>query len=50
MKILVSRILQIDYIDGQYFYNRLQHSERHGPFEDVPTLLQHLTREMEEEI
>jgi len=50
IKIYVIRVLEIDYVDGEYCYHQMETNERYGPFPSLPSMLAHLHDKLLEEI
>jgi hypothetical protein len=42
--------LEIDYVDGAYYYNQVETGEQYGPFSSLPSMLGHLHDKLLEEI
>jgi hypothetical protein len=50
MKAYVVRVLEIQKVNGSYFYTQVERGKRHGPFADIPAMLVHLNRRLLREI
>ena len=50
IKLYVIRVLEIDYVDGAYYYHQVETGERYGPFYNLPSMLGHLHDKLLEEI
>jgi hypothetical protein len=50
IKLYVIRVLEIDYVDGAYYYHRVETGEEYGPFPSLPSMLGHLQDKLLEQI
>jgi hypothetical protein len=50
IKLYVVRVLEIDYVDGAYYYNQVETGEQYGPFPSLPSMLGHLHDKLLEQI
>ena len=50
IKLYVVRVLEIDYVDGAYYYSQVEIDEQYGPFPSLPSMLGHLHDKLLEEI
>jgi hypothetical protein len=50
IKIYVIRVLEIDYVDGAYYYHQVETGEEYGPFPNLPSMIGHLHERLLEQI
>jgi hypothetical protein len=50
MKAYTVRVLEVDKVNGHFYYTQVERGKRHGPFADIPAMLVHLNRGLLREI